>query len=100
MAAYPEAKIILNTRPFPSWKSSFLKNITPIGKSWRVYLESFLHPLRWREWRLWNRVLVNFWHGDREFNLRNSYDQHHALVRGLAAQQGRELLEWQVTEGW
>lgn len=100
MSAYPEAKIILNTRDFDAWQTSFRTTILPLERSWSIYLFSFLIPAAWQEWVLWNDWMIHFWQGDRQRNLKRRYEEHHALVRGLAAQKDRELLEWTVQDGW
>lgn len=91
---------MLNTREFTSWQTSFRATIAPLQRSWEHYILAWLHPGWRQEWNFYQRQLVHFWQGDFTYNTERRYYEHHALVRGLAAQQGRELLEWRVQDGW
>lgn len=100
MSAYPEAKILLNTRDFNSWNTSWQQAIVPVNKRWDLYLLSFLHPLWWTERNLYTRYFVQYFQGNYEHNTKSTYESHHALVRRLASEQDRDFLEWRVQDGW
>lgn len=100
MKAYPQAKILLNTRDFDSWNASWQNTIVPVNKRWDLWLLSFVHPLWWAERNLYNKFFVQYFCGSYEFNTRTTYDTHHALVRQLAQEQKRDFLEWRAQDGW
>lgn len=105
IAAYPEAKVILNTRDVDAWLRSM------DGTAGRV--------LRWRGWPTlarWDPALVGPWweHGQlvmptvygtlSDFSpqgpAREAFASHYARVRAAVAGQEGRLLEYKVQDGW
>lgn len=99
LAAYPDAKVILTTRPVDAWHASVL-----VAGNWRA-TEPFLRLVaRLGDWgaRMYHPMLHTAWSwyfdGDFAQNGKRVYKQHYALVRGLVPQD--QLLEFDVRQGW
>ena len=102
--AYPEAKVILNTRPYQDWEKSYRKAIQ------EPLLENIiLKFLMWPDWegrmeyKLWIPFFRNVCGGDFRRNSWRMYHDHNALVRGAATAPGRDpsmYLEWSPKDGW
>ncbi|KAF9892068.1 hypothetical protein FE257_002474 [Aspergillus nanangensis] len=98
IAAYPEAKVILNTREMDAWHRSLCTVLRPLTTG-VVY-----HVLPWFNADLyWERQFVRdclgpFFHGSWERHGKWVYEAHSAMVRGSVAKE--RLLEWTPEEGW
>lgn len=99
MKAYPEAKVILNTRDFDAWNTSFQATIAAAHYNWLLWLVYRLHPGGRRIWDVCSAGHYYFWQGDLR-NPRRRHEEHSALIRGLALRENRPLLEWQAQDGW
>lgn len=99
MKAYPEAKIIINTREFDAWNKSFQATLTASYASWPLYLAYQLHPVGRRMLRVLAQGTFFFWQGDL-YNTRRRHEEHSALILGLALKDKRPVLEWQPQDGW
>ncbi|KAF2093173.1 hypothetical protein NA57DRAFT_69274 [Rhizodiscina lignyota] len=109
--AYPDAKVILNTRhDQDAWHSSIQKVFLPICKSWPLWFLSRLDP-----YHFWLRTFYVRWtwpmlfrsEGDNPASgIENCgkwvYREHCAMVKGLLASRGEQgrLLEWDLGDGW
>jgi hypothetical protein len=83
MDAYPDAKIILTTRDEEKWFESMKATIwhaktSPFGETLSKYL----------------------WGEDTEANGKASFRRHNKAVLGAAKERGREVLVYEVKEGW
>ncbi|KUJ19012.1 uncharacterized protein LY89DRAFT_510039 [Mollisia scopiformis] len=83
MDAYPEAKIVLTTRDEEKWFESMKATIwhaknSPFGQTMSDYL----------------------WGNDREGEGKMRFLRHNEKVRSAAKERGREVLEFEVKEGW
>jgi hypothetical protein len=85
-AAFPDALVVLSTRPADAWYRSAAATIFQLGD------DHGSAPFRgvWREW-LGDRL------DDREAMVA-AYERHNAAVR--SAVPARRLLEWSVADGW
>jgi len=84
MNAYPNAKIIFTTRDEDTWFESMKTTI------WHSKHPSVIGDF----------VQKYIWGGDPDkFGIEN-FRKHNENVRGLAKAKGREILEYQVKEGW
>jgi hypothetical protein len=91
MAAYPSAKLILTTRPMEAWMASMRATIV------HYFSMPNLPPGPMNGLR---KAMMAFWGDDFERGGRAFYTSHNAEVRRLAASQGRELLDYDISEGW
>lgn len=111
IAAYPEAKVILNVRrDLDAWHRSAIKNIcNSVNDSWSVYVVTWLTPRAFWSWmasqRLINRLLFRATdEGERSLgrairkNGKWVYREHCHMIRGMVPQE--RLLEWDVEGGW
>ncbi|KAF7198406.1 hypothetical protein HII31_00145 [Pseudocercospora fuligena] len=98
--AYPDAKVILNTRPFEMWKESFERTMFA---STEIWLLGFLTWFGW-DWanirRPWPILINHKFLGNFCRNARQVYAEHSAMVRGAAIGNDRQFLEYDVKEGW
>ena len=99
VTAYPDARVILTTRPVDAWHASVL-----VAGNWRA-TEPFLRLLaRLGDWgaRMYHPMLHTAWswyfNGDFAQNGKRAYKEHYALVRGLVPPE--RLLEFDVRQGW
>ncbi|KAI9932582.1 hypothetical protein MW887_008827 [Aspergillus wentii] len=107
IAAYPEAKVIINTRrDLDAWRTSVLKTIVgAIEDKWSIWLLSiFSTELYWT----WEATMHYGIPGlFRSTSIRKGvvdngkwiYREHCNMVRGLVSDKER-LLEWSVEDGW
>ncbi|KAL4779905.1 hypothetical protein BJX76DRAFT_364838 [Aspergillus varians] len=105
IAAYPDAKVILNTRTdLDAWHKSMQAtmgyfDINPVDwdwcKSW------FGAELFWIRQAMCRTMMPAFFRGSFERNGKVVYEEHVAMVRdlGRGMPEGR-LLEWSVEDGW
>jgi hypothetical protein len=122
IAAYPEAKVILNTRSdMAGWYSSFASTIGTFDKdpknwdwckSWFWYFKGRAlkrdtllangytsAELFWARQFMSRSQLPGFFAGSFASNGVWVYQEHIAMVRGLGLPSDR-LLEWQAADGW
>jgi hypothetical protein len=107
IAAYPEAKVILNMRDLDKWHASATKNLCDsVNDHWFKYLLTWFHPtLFWmfhcHQRVMWPRLFRCAGSSLRsgvEVNGKWIYREHCAMIRGLVPE-GR-LLEWKIEDGW
>jgi hypothetical protein len=99
---YPEAKIILTTRPDAvAWAKSCYASLGFFFTR-PFYLIGFL----WKSDRLWYRMNMHILDWSKEkygmsdpFNA-TSYERHNDMVRTVAKERGREILEFKAEDGW
>lgn len=110
--AYPEAKVILNTRSrdIDAWHKSLCSVFLPICRGWWTWLLSLLDTQH--HWVNYFYVTAT-WpflfrgkNGDAAYGMENCgkwvYREHCAMVKGLLASRGEEsrLLEYELGDGW
>lgn len=83
MDAYPDAKIILTTRDEDKWLESMKATI------WHVQTSPF--------GQMMSKYL---WGEDREGQGKMRFRRHNEMVMNAAKERGREVLEFEVKEGW
>lgn len=99
VAAYPEAKVILNARDVDAWYKSNMSSMVPIGRSWEERIRSVFETRTfWYHRAFWHEVWYHFYDGDYERNAKDKYREHYAMVRELVPTD--RLLDWKVTDGW
>lgn len=107
IAAYPDAKVILNTRDLEKWHASAIKNLCgEVNDSWFKWLLCWFHPRLWWMYHCHQRVLWGRLFRCPDIYLRNGIQQngkwifheHCAMIRGLVPKE--RLLEWRVEDGW
>jgi hypothetical protein len=109
--AYPEAKVILNTRrDIDAWFKSADQNlVVEVNGSWLIYMTSWLSARSFWLWQVYQRLILRLtYRGTDESEgsfgraLRRNgkwiYREHCAMVRGLVPKEN--LLEWSVEDGW
>ncbi|KAN0106858.1 P-loop containing nucleoside triphosphate hydrolase protein [Hyaloscypha variabilis] len=106
IAAYPDAKVILNVRDLDRWHASAVKNLcTAINDTWTVWL-CWFHPTLWwmyhcHQRMLWSRLFRctdSSLSSGIEVNGKWIYREHCAMIKGLVPKE--RLLEWDVIDGW
>ncbi|KAJ3579651.1 hypothetical protein NPX13_g913 [Xylaria arbuscula] len=100
IAAYPDAKVILNIRPdldawYASTISTFCGNMVPRS---HLLLSYFDAELFWFFHGFLTTMFREFYHGSFEKNGKWVKEEHTAMVRGLTPKE--KLLEWKVEDGW
>ncbi|PWY91648.1 hypothetical protein BO94DRAFT_555458 [Aspergillus sclerotioniger CBS 115572] len=107
ITAYPDAKIILNTRKdVDAWHRSALKTLAEEGADqWSLwFLRLWTADMYWL-WRLYCTFgYPGLFRGRTtreglERNGKRVYMEHGEMVRGMVKEEGR-LLEWNVEDGW
>ncbi|KAH8894305.1 hypothetical protein GQ53DRAFT_859071 [Thozetella sp. PMI_491] len=107
IAAYPDAKVVLNYRnDLDAWHRSATQTIVKVNKGWGIYLLAGLSGQIFWSWQLYIRLmwpgLFRALDGDIETGMsRNGkwvYREHCNMIRGLVPKE--RLLEWKVEDGW
>lgn len=96
--AYPNAKVILNTRGIDQWHASVTKTVY-----WRVIdpEHKILANFSWAAgmyYPMLNKFFETFFQGDFHNKGKQVYKDHVAEVRSLVASE--RLLEYNINEGW
>jgi hypothetical protein len=106
LQAYPEAKVILSVRDSVDvWYASYFNSIQPFWDA--LYLEPgivgmirrTLSPRPRDDGMAW-KLLQHTYYKDFPRLGKQHYVEHNEKVRRLAKEQNRELLEFNVKEGW
>jgi len=101
MEMYPDAKIVLNKRSSgEAWAKSIRDALGFFGTRTYFWITCLIGT---DYWHYYNHVAAKEmaprrW-GVEIFDPR-LHDRHVEMVRRLAMEQGREVLEWEVTDGW
>ena len=124
IAAYPDAKVVLNTRrDIDTWHASVMSNIVAVNEDWFKWFLWYITPpldvellLRfiswfnadlWWQWHVHQRILwpalfrcsdYRFLRSGVEPFGRTIHNQHSAMIRKLVPHD--RLLEWNVEDGW
>ncbi|CAK4033096.1 Hypothetical predicted protein [Lecanosticta acicola] len=103
MAAYPQAKVILNRRQdVKAWKASFRGSVLPMLRGWDWYVWSFFD--RDLFWSLWlsrsQHGRISLGPGDFEQHAEATYVGHFERLEAVLREQGRLYLDWSVEDGW
>ncbi len=90
--AYPNAQIVVNTRPVDSWYKSFESTVLEVLQ-WRDYrLQPFISRLC--------RYLVPGTDLDDREGLKRAYLEHYEYVRKICVERKRIWIEIELGEGW
>lgn len=107
IAAYPDAKVVLNMRDLDKWHASATKNLCDaVNDHWFKYLLTWFHPTLWwmyhcHQRTLWPRLFRcpgSSLRSGVEVNGKWIYREHCAMIRGLVPKD--RLLEWRIEDGW
>ncbi|KAK2596125.1 hypothetical protein QQS21_006472 [Conoideocrella luteorostrata] len=100
IAAYPEAKIILNVRgDVGAWHKSVMQTLMPLHRSWMFWLRSwFCSELFWVQESFMRGTWAMFYRGDFERNSRVVLKEHARAI--IASVPPERLLEWDIQDGW
>lgn len=97
--AYPEAKVLLNTRDVDTWHTSIVNTFEVMYQSFEYRVLAFFHPrLYWRRLTFQSCYVDGYFQGSMARNGRWVYKQHCAMIRGVVPPEKR--LEWKVQDGW
>jgi hypothetical protein len=101
--AYPDAKVILNTRSdLDAWYRSMEQTMGYFDKNpidWDWCKSWFSAELFWVRQTMCRTMMPKFFRDNFASNGKWVYKQHVALIRGLGLPKER-LLEWSVEDGW
>ncbi|PKY02384.1 hypothetical protein P168DRAFT_329309 [Aspergillus campestris IBT 28561] len=100
IAAYPDAKVILNIRQdVDAWHQSVMEILDPLHQSWTFWFRSwFCAELFWMQQGFIRGNWNIFYRGSFEKNSRSALDEHRRRVRRLVHPD--RLLEWDIHDGW
>lgn len=100
IAAYPEAKVILNIRKdVDAWHKSVMETLILLQSSWLFWLRSwFCAELFWVHEGFFRGNWHTFYRGSFESNSRKVLEEHCRTVKHLVPP--GQLLEWDVHDGW
>lgn len=104
LAAYPDAKVILSTRPPNAWINSLKRTVFPVlsSKTWRLL--SLVDKFAALHWRLAHRIYYTLsqgeqpWKPSAEQRLLQFYESHNQYVRRVVPD--HKLLEYRPGDGW
>ncbi|KAG4433270.1 hypothetical protein IFR05_011240 [Cadophora sp. M221] len=101
IATYPSAKLILTTRSAASWYSSMMRTIHALQTSnLNRFLLLFSDPHVRRISSLMDLIIKYYFRGSIPLFGIEGYEEHNEIVRAAARAEGRELLEFQLGDGW
>lgn len=99
ITAYPEAKVILNTRDVDSWHRSMVATLSTlpsnINYGWLIH---FHHRLYWTAHSFFETTYYALFDGDIEKTGKAAYLRHSEQVRKATSPE--RFLEWRVKDGW
>ncbi|KAK8136287.1 hypothetical protein PG984_004227 [Apiospora sp. TS-2023a] len=99
--AFPEAKVIINTRELDAWYASYQSTFERYRGGWSGFRNRarswFCAELYWLQ-RSGEYNFERFWNGDSHTTAKWRYREHVAMVKGSV--QADRLLEWKVQDGW
>ncbi|KAG9585101.1 hypothetical protein KCU86_g5115, partial [Aureobasidium melanogenum] len=99
IAAYPEAKVILNVRDVDAWHKSMVSTLSTlpsnINYGWLIH---FHHRLYWTARSFYETTYYALFDGNIEKNGKAAYQKHSEEVREVT--QPERFLEWRVEDGW
>ncbi|KAH6848099.1 hypothetical protein B0I37DRAFT_376662 [Chaetomium sp. MPI-CAGE-AT-0009] len=107
VAAYPQAKVVLNMRrDLDGWERSLDSTLVHANESWGFWVASWLNRECFWAWHVYERFLwpLLFRAGDGDLkrairgNARWVQREHANMVRGLVPKE--RLLEWYIEDGW
>ena len=99
LAAYPEARVILNTRPVQAWYASCLSTIHAVQTSPLTALLAYTDPVFFGRFKpMVDALWAVMWDGDFRANAVAGYEQHYQMVRDLVPSEN--LLEFEPGMGW
>ena len=111
ITAYPDAKVILNTRSdLDAWNDSCVKNVGEINENWSIWFSSFFTSYGYWSWKAYERYLhpglfrapCSGSRGEVQKAIKKNgkwiYREHCAMIRGMVPKE--RLLEWSVEDGW
>ena len=100
MAAYPDAKIILTNRDVDSWHKSCSQTLLQARWYWLHnvlqhvdWVTGLVHSLRKKYWQC-------LFQDDFEANGKTAMRAHYLLIRNIAQETGRQVLEFQLGDEW
>jgi hypothetical protein len=103
IAAYPDAKVILNVRrDLDSWHQSMQSTMGYFDRNpvdWDWCKSWFSAELFWVRQTMSRTMMPRFFRGNFASNGKWVYQQHVAMVKGLGLPED-QLLEWAVEDGW
>lgn len=98
VAAFPDAKVILNQRKDPdAWFKSYAATVDPLVSTWWYSLRCYFDPEAYWARRLVCDVHQIHYGGDFQHRGLCSYYQHYSDMRRIV---GDRALEWTVEDGW
>ncbi|KAH7403071.1 hypothetical protein BKA64DRAFT_440572 [Cadophora sp. MPI-SDFR-AT-0126] len=102
IAAYPTAKLILTTRSPTSWHDSMLRTIHALQTSpLNRFLLLFSSPFLRRISSLMDLTIECYFRSSIEHCGKEVFEEHNEMVRRLAAEKGRDVLEFRLgVDGW
>jgi hypothetical protein len=106
ISAYPDAKVILNTRSdLDAWYASMEATMGYFDRNpvdWDWVKSWFCAELFWVRQCMCRTLMPTFFKGSFARNGKEVYKEHVQMVRTLMKERGEEgrLLEWSVEDGW
>ncbi|KAF7593192.1 hypothetical protein BBP40_011822 [Aspergillus hancockii] len=96
--AYPDAKVILNTRDIDSWYKSMMNTLGPTIRKLQDTAPEEGGPLDPLTRETFLQLVQGEADGDYTKNTKDLYHRHHELIRRIVPKEN--LLEYRVEEGW
>lgn len=99
MLAYPDAKIILNSRQIDAWYRSMQETAIAAFSPFLWWCGWFDGALFWM-WRTYHLGLVEWAKGDFDRYGKEAYLAHYEKLEELCQRNGKRYLDWSVEDGW
>lgn len=105
--AYPQAKVVLNTRrDLDKWHQSAVNTLVGVNENWTFWCMTWWGKNVFWAWHVYERMLWRCFFrcpdGSLDSGIRRTgkwvYREHCAMIRGLVPEEN--LLEWTVEDGW
>ncbi|KUJ24661.1 uncharacterized protein LY89DRAFT_26481 [Mollisia scopiformis] len=101
MAAFPNAKIILTTRSPESWLQSMKSTIHALHSSRFNRVSLLLSDKETKKlFQLLNTIIKYYFRGDVPKYGLEAFEEHNALIKKLALDANRDLLEFRLGDDW
>lgn len=99
---YPNAKIVLNKRRTSDEWTRSVRTSLMFFTTYKYMLITFWIPSSWWHWRTfrtYSRLAKQRFGVDDIFSSQ-CYERHNQWVRDIASARGRDILEWEPSDGW
>ena len=99
LRAYPDAKVVLNTRDVDAWVPS-VQNVMKTYLASRMWFWRWFEPVCWWNHAASHRIFDRFFRGNFDAFGKQVFFEHYGGLKARLEKESRQYLEWRVEDGW